>query len=108
MFYAYLIQSGEGCDYTIGCGTKLVALPLATSVESAEAQIVERYESYFGDYPEQQLSEVVIFETTNIRHVDVAEHKAKRRAEKKAADALARAEKERAMYEQLKAKYGDK
>jgi hypothetical protein len=48
MFIAYLHQPG-GCDYTIGCGNKLVSLT-AKTVEEARKELSDLIkENYTGD-----------------------------------------------------------
>ena len=40
MFYAHVQEMGEGCDYTIGCGHRLVKLK-ATTREEAEREVMQ-------------------------------------------------------------------
>ena len=59
-YYIYLNQNGEGCDYTIGCGNKLILMA------SNKDSIISNVENYIKEnYPvgsEYELKNVLIFE----------------------------------------------
>lgn len=47
-FKLYLKQAGEGCDYTIGCGSKMIDLEATTkeqAIKEAKDEIAERTHS---------------------------------------------------------------
>lgn len=60
-YFLYMKQSGEGCDYTIGCGAKLVRLD-AENVVDARALALAAFEDYGIDGEERSLSEACIME----------------------------------------------
>jgi hypothetical protein len=49
-YAAYVKQSGEGCDYMIGCGNTLVPLSAETIVDAWEAEwMIDQYGYPSGD-----------------------------------------------------------
>lgn len=57
-YYAYLKQSGEGCDYTIGCAQTLITIEAENDSEAKEKLADEIMENYHG---ETELSKVLLF-----------------------------------------------
>jgi hypothetical protein len=52
-YYLYMVQSGRGCDYTIGCGTKLELLPKTiSSREAAIAHVIGLPQNWKEDFEE--------------------------------------------------------
>ena len=54
-YYLYMNQKGYGCDYTIGCGEKMIALEGDTLEEAMEFAVKEyltgdNYSYGWGDY----------------------------------------------------------
>ena len=67
-FKAYLIQDGEGCDYTIACGKKVIDID-ATDLDSAYDKLFEIIEEeYTGD---NQLKSVELYEINEIYKIDI-------------------------------------
>lgn len=65
-FVALMKQSGEGCDYTIGCGRQIQWLS-ATTLDEAKneaRQILEDYGSYRGS--EMELESFLIVPVTEV------------------------------------------
>lgn len=73
MFVLYLKQKGEGCDYTIGCGSQLIELPEAKTFEEAliiagdivtGKFIIDEEGGYFEDgyWDESEISYIRIFD----------------------------------------------
>jgi hypothetical protein len=58
MFYLWMEQRGEGCDYTIGCGQKLLKLK-GDSIEAAREDAKRQFD-YHGVYDERSLKSAVI------------------------------------------------
>lgn len=59
MYYLYMKQEGEGCDYTIGCGSKLIPL-VNYGTENEHQEIKKILEDHISD--ETHLSECMIVE----------------------------------------------
>jgi len=61
-YVAYMKQAGEGCDYTIGCGT-VVKFMKSDNIQDAKKEAREILE-YYGCNPgsERELSDFLIFE----------------------------------------------
>ena len=67
-YIAHVVQNGEGCDYTIGCGLQVVQLS-ADNLEDAKQELKEIIkEQYFDD---QELESAVIYEVSNAHDVDL-------------------------------------
>ena len=67
-FYLNLKQASEGCDYSIGCGQKLVCLSASTLADAraeAACKIID-----YGD-AEDEISEAEIMEVVDTHVVDV-------------------------------------
>jgi hypothetical protein len=106
MFIAVLKQCGEGCDYTIGCGVKVVELDVRTLDEAkAEARRALK-EDYSQDY-EQCLEHFTIFEVSSRFEVPVNAWYADIRNEKVNEEAARGKEKRRQEYERLKREFAD-
>lgn len=54
MYYLVMSQDGEGCDYTIGCGTKIVPLK-SSSIEGARAELPSILKYHDVGHPEKLL-----------------------------------------------------
>ena len=105
-FYVYWEQDG-GCDYTIACGKDLEKLPVS-SVEEAVKHAVEEHEHRFEEGSECEVVRLTILEVVGATQIDVADIKLQlfqKTVEAAHADPEA---KERAEYERLRAKFGDK
>lgn len=57
-YYAWLKQRGEGCDYTIGCGSTLVTIDANGDDEAREKLKELIIEQYYG---ETELKKVLLF-----------------------------------------------
>jgi hypothetical protein len=57
-YYAYLKQKGEGCDYMIGCGSRLVTINANDDTEARQKLSELVKEDYVG---EQELAKVLLF-----------------------------------------------
>jgi hypothetical protein len=105
-YYLLMEESGQGCGYTIGCGT--VCVPLnAKNREMAEAEVREKVEYYGLASPrsEHHLKEFKLLEVSEA--VDLMPVLASMKNEAKAqADEEIRAQK-RAQLEQLKQELGE-
>lgn len=107
-FYV-LLQERPGCDYTIGCGAKLVRLK-ATTFEKAEVEVMSSgagglgYEDYVVG--EGRLDSIEIFEVANALPVDLEKYRIALRAAQEAERTKAVAAQERAEFERLSKKFG--
>lgn len=106
-YIAVMEQRGEGCDYTIGCGIKVLGAGEHPSIEAAEASIVADLGSYYlDDWSEGSLEQLTIYEVSGSKSVDLASIRAKRDADR--AEKVRKDEEraELAMLERLTKKYG--
>jgi hypothetical protein len=58
-FYLWMRQSGDGCDYTIGCGQRLVKLE-AETIEQARVAANGQFDYFSIGSEERRLDEAVI------------------------------------------------
>lgn len=103
MKYFAFFSGPEGCDYTVGCNTKLQELK-ANSKAEAEVEVKEIYRKMNPDYG---IDVVVLFEVFSETLMDVSAIDAEieqAKKEKEAADQLAR---DRAKFEELKRRFGE-
>lgn len=103
-YYAYFMQGG-GCDYTIGCGFKLVPLVLAHDLTTAREQALSWVDEHIDP---ECLSEIVIIEgKASVLGYELIYEE--REAEQKRQEELREQEenerRERKEYERLKKKY---
>jgi hypothetical protein len=113
MFYAHLKQTGEGCDYTIGCGHKLVLLKAKTLME-AEREIMAYDgdgEGYGGPYyltGEGKLESVTILEVTKVHKVPLNVYRDNLQRHEEAKAAAKKEAAELVEFERLQKKFGAK
>jgi hypothetical protein len=101
-YKAYLKQSGEGCDYTIGCAQTVVGF-LAENMESAHLRLKEIImDEYTG---ERQLDSANIYEVTEEVSVNLETLYAEYNEMQRAAAQGYKLQKEREEYERLKNKF---
>lgn len=100
--YLYMRQKGEGCDYTIGCAQKLVALK-AETIEAALAEVPEVFEYYGIGGEEKKLEEATLLELKQDVMPLVFDIEVRREGERQEAT---RAEKKRQL-EKLKRELGE-
>ena len=113
MFYAHVEEMGEGCDYTIGCGHRLVKLK-ATTREEAEREVMqddsEGEGRYFGShwylFGERTLRAVTLLDVRETYGVDLEKHRAAYRDASALGERAAKEAAERAEFARLKAKFG--
>jgi hypothetical protein len=70
-FYLWLEQEGGGCDYTIGCGLRLIALE-ATTLEEAETEAIREVGD--GRNEERRTKTALVIEAVRVERVDVRAH----------------------------------
>ncbi len=102
-FSVFMLGSGEGCDYTIGCNQKLVELKAKTR-EEALLEVAKVLDYHGAGSPEHRMKKVLLFEG----EPTVFDYDAwcEVRAEARRAEETAEAEKEeRAQFERLKKKF---
>src|SRR5271169_2560034 len=106
MYYLFLEQSDQGCDYTIGCGSILLSLKGSTLEEAMES--AEQYfdrENYFYGRGDHELSGAMILkfeaDAMSILNSKLAAEKVEQEAETK----RAQESQERAELERLQRKY---
>jgi len=68
-YKAYLIQDGQGCDYTIGCGQTIIELE-ALDMDEAKLKLIDIIlEEYNHD--EYRLESAELFEISEIYHIPI-------------------------------------
>lgn len=114
-FLAHIQQSGEGCDYTIGCGHK-VKIVEADTIEAAAHDILGAPNEY-GDWDgygnprlhgpsgEAALKSITLYEIANVTTVDLDAHWRVCTANEVAKKRAAVEANERAEYERLQKKF---
>jgi hypothetical protein len=102
-YKAYLKQSGEGCDYTIGCAQKVINIE-ATNMEEAKQKLAKKLPDY--GVSERPIETAEIYEVNTVfafdtnAFYDEIENKDKLEAQR------IQDEVERREYERLKRKFG--
>lgn len=90
-FVAIVKQQGEGCDYTIGCGTAVSVVMEADTIEEATARVLAEWPPW-SPHGERDIARVTIYEVAAVHDIGPAlaaeverlkaEHAAATRAEK--------------------------
>ena len=90
-YVAEVEQRGEGCDYTIGCGTAVSVVMEAESLEEVTAKVLAEWPPW-SSYGERDIARVTIYEVAAVHDIAGAlaaeverlkgEHKAAQQAEK--------------------------
>lgn len=105
-FYAYWEQGG-GCDYTIGCGVQLEKLP-GSELQEATRHAIDDHPNRFEEGSDDEVVALTILEVVDATKIDVADIKLQM-FQRAVADAAQKTEnEERAEFERLRAKFGDK
>jgi len=106
MPYLLVMHQNGGCDYTIGCGTKVVELK-ATNPKRAWNEAVQIIDDHGGlDPSDNRVDTASFFTIADEVRLDMTYLKHQRQMQRlKEVEAKAEAE-ERANYERLKAKFG--
>ena len=68
-YKAYLSQKQEGCDYTIGCGNKIINIEAKNLEQANQKLITEIIENYNND--EIKIDLAVIYEVNTIYEVPI-------------------------------------
>lgn len=106
--FILVLEQGGGCDYTIGCGTKVVELD-ATDGTMASLEAIEVIDYYGGFAPhETRVAEATIYKVDDAVQLDLDGIRAGRKAEADKAKAKAKEKKERREFERLQKKFGGK
>jgi len=101
-FYLWLKQSGEGCDYTIGCGQRLVLLN-AETMEQARTEADKTMEYYGVGSAERKMDHALILSLAEDAMPMVRAREAKLDELKKTEER----ERKRAQLERLKRELGE-
>lgn len=105
LYFAYLIQKGEGCDYTIGCGRQLLRLRAANhpdAVKELKTRILDKEEGY---QDERKLAGVDLLEVITETNIPIEEWYQEIERAKINRERQQQEETERATLAKLKAKY---
>ena len=113
-FLAIFEQKGDGCDYTIGCGTRVIEFE-ASNIAEALHQVGRLDDAapdyslgYFGaeEGGESEMKRVRVVAAEDCRQLDLIAIYAERRCRAQHAQRDAQDEADRREYERLKQKYG--
>ena len=103
IYKAYLIQSGEDCDYTIGCAQTVIDIE-AQSIDEAKQKLYQEIEeSYTG---EQDLELCELYEINEVVICDLKEWYKRIDDAEYAIEQQRKEDLERKEFERLKAKFG--
>lgn len=107
-FIAYLEQQGEGCDYTIGCGVRLVELGGSTRDEAIDElrRMIFDDGSGYGPDADYRLKSIAFYEVADADHIPIDRWYADYEAEQRRLALEHASAQERKLYEQLRRKYG--
>ena len=112
MFIAHVIQKGEGCDYTIGCGLALWKLESDTykeAVKELRKIVIGKWNSEEDGYREEfELEEVTLFEVINEEKMPIDKWYSEANAYEDEQLRMKYERKERAELERLKSKFEKK
>lgn len=103
IYKAYLIQQGEGCDYTIGCAQTVIKIE-ATNLDEAKAKLKEIILEEYND-DETQLEKVELYEIATLTEINIKQiYKKAKDIENEEAEKEKEAE-EKELLKKLKQKY---
>lgn len=104
--YLLVLKQSGGCDYTIGCGVKVLDI-YADDLEDAQQQTEETIAARGGyGNRETRIDSAVLYKVEKSSIHDLNGVRARRKAEREAEEAREKEEAEKAELERLKAKYG--
>lgn len=101
-FKAFLTQSSEGCDYTIGCGICLIDLK-ATTLDAAMTELRAIVAEHFVD--EAHLARATILNISQETPIPIETWYGEFAAQQAQDEQIAQEQRERAEYERLRQKF---
>jgi hypothetical protein len=104
-FIAVLTQAGEGCDYTIGCGIKVIDLESENFNDAMEELTSLIQEEYTGDI---SLSSAILYKVESKENMNLSEIYSKKEEAQNLRKDSELESKEREEYERLSKKFGNK
>jgi len=106
MTYILVMQQGGGCDYTIGCGTKVVTLDSTTPEDAVvEAERVVDDHGGFDTAGENRVDSAKILVVTDTVPFDLRAIRLRLERERLEAEAVAKEAKDRAELARLKQRF---
>lgn len=102
-YKAYLNQ-GQGCDYTIGCGLRVIDIT-ANSMEDAKQKLAETIAEEYS-YDEGRLEKAELYEVEQVFVMDLKAIYQKVADDRNAEKQREKDAKEKAEFERLKSKFG--
>lgn len=113
-YFAYFKQQGDGCDYTIGCGQRLIELNGETYADAWNdfyKRFLDDYDPYFGNFWEEgnenYMKSVVIYGISEIIPFDFESYGHSMANKKKIERDTKQERLDREEYERLKRKFGE-
>ena len=101
-YYTILKQKGEGCDYSIGCGEKLISFDADSDEGAASYLEQEIKDTYTGDY---ELDSALLFPAESLVPIDIKAIYKRNEDSKKKENEDNQREKELAEFQRLKEKF---
>lgn len=106
-YVALMRGTGEGCDWTIACNKDYLIFE-ADNRDKAEEKCFSVYESHGGKKGDPAICEIMLFEVTGEKAVDLISYNRKIEEEENNKKQREKEEYEREQYERLKKKFEDK
>ena len=106
MFFAHIKQSGEGCDYTIACGEKVVKLR-ANSMANAQEEVRSMLAHDYTARGDRHLESAIIYEVSDTFPVPVDAWYAELEAAARQREAERQTTERHQLFESLKREFGD-
>lgn len=112
-YFVHIVQRGEGCDYTIGCGhlfEEVKASSLTEAMDLIIADFMPTADGGKGDfgYTLGEIKEITIYEINDSLSCDIISQSRRFLETLRRREILKKEQIERRQYESLKAKYGDR
>ena len=103
-YKAYLKQSGEGCDYTIGCAQLVINIE-ANNIEEAKHKLSLIIIDDYGQFDEVSLSSAELYEVNEVFKMPVEEIYAKNNELKRKNTEIEQEKLDAIEFERLKKKF---
>lgn len=103
-YKAYIKQSGEGCDYMIGCGSKVIDI-VAPNMSAAKLKLINEYNEYYRD-SDSGYDVIELYEINDTYELPITDLEEAFREQEMLVEQQQLEEAERIEFERLKNKYG--
>jgi hypothetical protein len=103
MYYAHMIGTGQGCDYTIGCNTKLEKLSAENDADALR-EAEELYNGYSGG--ESRIESITILKVESQVELDIEAIENRKKIVREEREKKEQQEHDRVEFERLKKQFG--